>query len=351
MENDGILIAPPTITDFVAGAANGLPITEINSTGDWRPYLPAAERQRFRLFDTMACVSFSALNCIEAQINFLFPNLPAKHRDFLIQSGYIVNGKMETSDRFTAKESGTTPAGNYLFNVANSVRNDGLVPESTWPASDDFVWEQYYAVIPPTIVQAGKRFTEYFDIAYEWVLLGHTDTHVLDRPAWLKAQLKHAPIQLASHLTSSFGGGDAQGTTCEPVHHAYTLSAVDDYYRLFDHYDPYVKRASLDYCMLWAMKLVVTPKVVTEPEVPVCLFTRDLSLGKSGEDVRCLQKYLNATGFTIAPSGPGSSGSETTYYGNLTRQSVIRWQRAYGVTPAIGYFGKKSRAKYRELTE
>jgi peptidoglycan hydrolase-like protein with peptidoglycan-binding domain len=43
-----------------------------------------------------------------------------------------------------------------------------------------------------------------------------------------------------------------------------------------------------------------------------CSFTRDLEIGSTGEDVRCLQKYLNANGFKIADSGVGSPGNETS---------------------------------------
>lgn len=81
-----------------------------------------------------------------------------------------------------------------------------------------------------------------------------------------------------------------------------------------------------------------------------CSFTRDLYVGVSaGEDVRCLQRFLNASGFTIAASGVGSSGSETTIFGELTRQAAIRWQTAQGIGPATGTWGPASRGKYNAL--
>src|SRR3989344_7991101 len=79
--------------------------------------------------------------------------------------------------------------------------------------------------------------------------------------------------------------------------------------------------------------------------VTSCNFTRSLTVGSRGEDVKCLQQYLNANGFTIASSGSGSSGNETTYFGSLTRSAVARWQAANGISPAAGYFGPISRAK------
>lgn len=84
--------------------------------------------------------------------------------------------------------------------------------------------------------------------------------------------------------------------------------------------------------------------------VPVqCSFTRDLFLGRTGEDVQCLQRYLNAAGFELASSGPGSPGNETQFYGPLTKDAVARWQAANNVSPSAGYFGSLSRAKYSEL--
>lgn len=80
-----------------------------------------------------------------------------------------------------------------------------------------------------------------------------------------------------------------------------------------------------------------------------CSFTRDLTVGVTGDDVKCLQKYLNSKGFTVATTGAGSSGNESTYFGAKTAAAAAKWQAANGVTPAAGYFGAKSRAKYASM--
>ena len=80
-----------------------------------------------------------------------------------------------------------------------------------------------------------------------------------------------------------------------------------------------------------------------------CSFTRDLTTGVTGDDVKCLQQYLNSAGTPVASSGAGSPGSETTYFGSLTKAAVGAWQAANGVSPTAGYFGAKSRAKYDAL--
>lgn len=68
--------------------------------------------------------------------------------------------------------------------------------------------------------------------------------------------------------------------------------------------------------------------------------TRDLYPGSQGADVRSLQEYLNSHGFTLANSGVGSPGNETTYYGNLTAAAVRRFQEAHfnEILSPLGYF-------------
>ncbi|MDP2703736.1 MAG: peptidoglycan-binding domain-containing protein [bacterium] len=80
-----------------------------------------------------------------------------------------------------------------------------------------------------------------------------------------------------------------------------------------------------------------------------CSFTRDLTMGAKGDDVKCLQQYLNASGNAVAASGVGSSGNESTYFGTLTKNALAKWQAANSVSPAVGYFGPISRAKYTSV--
>jgi hypothetical protein len=82
---------------------------------------------------------------------------------------------------------------------------------------------------------------------------------------------------------------------------------------------------------------------------PKTNFTRDLSLGSTGADVRALQVWLNTHGYVIVSSGPGSLGNETTYFGERTRQALVRFQQAQGITPTAGYFGPKTRGMINAL--
>jgi len=78
--------------------------------------------------------------------------------------------------------------------------------------------------------------------------------------------------------------------------------------------------------------------------VATFLFSQDLSLGSTGQDVQELQRYLNQAGFTVAASGSGSLGNETSYFGPATQAALIKFQQAHGILPANGYFGSATRA-------
>lgn len=88
---------------------------------------------------------------------------------------------------------------------------------------------------------------------------------------------------------------------------------------------------------------VVSPVQMPVPPLAT-VFSRDLTLGATGEDVRNLQVWLNAHGFVVATTGAGSAGNETTLFGRLTQKALAKWQAAHGITPAVGYFGPKTRA-------
>lgn len=76
----------------------------------------------------------------------------------------------------------------------------------------------------------------------------------------------------------------------------------------------------------------------------VSVFKANLTVGSLGSEVKALQMFLNSHGYTIANSGAGSPGKETTKFGGLTKAALIKYQKAKGITPAVGYFGAKTRA-------
>lgn len=87
----------------------------------------------------------------------------------------------------------------------------------------------------------------------------------------------------------------------------------------------------------------ITASVPSTAQKTLSSLSRNLTLNSRGEDVRLLQKMLNEKGFTVAVSGAGSFGNETTFFGPATRRAVIKFQLANSIAPAIGYVGPLTR--------
>lgn len=82
-------------------------------------------------------------------------------------------------------------------------------------------------------------------------------------------------------------------------------------------------------------------------------FTRNLSLGMTHAEVLLLQQYLNNNGYIVSVTGVGSKGNETNYFGNRTREALIKYQTAHaknlGIIKGTGYFGPATRAFINSL--
>lgn len=258
--NSGLLITEPKPLDFVVGnvdvgRVSGIQYREVNPSGDWGPYLPTDERQSGKFFDSMACVSFSALNVIETQINYFLANnmLSFSTKTQLSLMGFIdPNGKFNGSDRFLAKASGTTSAGNYLNVVAETIRKQGIAPERDWTWDlDTFTWELFYAGIPTSVSEKAKQFLNLFDIQYEWVYDMDDAKH-----------LKQAPLQIAIVTCGGWNNPPVAWCNVQGANHAVMMykQAAGGERVIYDHYVPYIKQLNLDYGIPYRMKIIVSPK-------------------------------------------------------------------------------------------
>lgn len=97
-----------------------------------------------------------------------------------------------------------------------------------------------------------------------------------------------------------------------------------------------------------------TTPTVTSVTSSACPYTwtRNLSMGSTGDDVRQLQQFLNGNPQTVvASTGAGSPGNETKYYGPATARAVSKFQEVYasailtplGLTKGTGGFYSSTR--------
>lgn len=80
----------------------------------------------------------------------------------------------------------------------------------------------------------------------------------------------------------------------------------------------------------------------TEKPAPIIL-KKDLKTGTVHAEVKLLQIYLNTHGYTVAKSGLGSRGQETSRFGRATRLALIKFQKDHKIT-TTGMVGPKTRA-------
>lgn len=91
-----------------------------------------------------------------------------------------------------------------------------------------------------------------------------------------------------------------------------------------------------------AQAVVAVPSSPTPSNTPVSptssSYSRNLSVGSSGDDVAALQTLLESQGFLTMPSGTAKG-----YFGAATKNALMKYQKSVGIS-AIGTFGPATRA-------
>ncbi len=91
--------------------------------------------------------------------------------------------------------------------------------------------------------------------------------------------------------------------------------------------------------------------------MPPFIFLRDLREGDTGADVLELQRFLNTDAATKITGPTALAGSETGYFGQATKNAVIRFQNKYadevlrpaGLIQGTGFVGLWSRLKLNQM--
>lgn len=252
-------------TDYFAGILSNVTFESRLPSGDWAPYLPDFDAQKHNGIETDACVPFSAVESIEAQINYLKKTgqLPQPHIDALTALGFFdENGNFEASERFVAKLDGTGMQGTSLPAPWDAVRKYGLIPYKDWSFDNSVLtFEQFYKPILQPLLDKGKEFLKYFDIQYEFIVQNGTGTPV----HLLQKHLTQAPLCIGVAVCQPWN--DTQPPTCPSTspQHSVMVYRCDTSTHFLDHYIPFEKMFDLHYNILFALKGIVTVKKLPTP--------------------------------------------------------------------------------------
>lgn len=225
--------------DYVFGGITGAPKEIIRQSGSYLDVLPEKELQHGVYMDSMACVSFSALNCIE----------------ILLKVQYDITANY--SDRALAKMSDTTIKGNYLAKVAETIRKQGLIPEEVWgfdrSREGKVDWDVFYRDIPQFELDSRLPFLAEYVVNWEWVEEGD-----------LEEQLKYGPLQVTiAYASTSQEVNGIIPKSPYPANHAVTLVAVEKGVKkvIYDHYEKVVKNLAWDYVLEDKIRYSITKRI------------------------------------------------------------------------------------------
>lgn len=172
IHNYGLRLDPIVVgKDYVLGSYGAIGGEVLQPDGQWDAFLPPDEFQNLNGIEPFACASFGTLNGLEVLFKRVF-NLPKNY-----------------SDRFLAKASGTTAAGNSPQAVAEAIRKLGLVTQETWPFDATITsFDKFYAEVPRNVYALATAFFAEFEFLHEYVPC---------TPQAMKEALKYSPLGMS----------------------------------------------------------------------------------------------------------------------------------------------------------
>lgn len=220
--------------DWFGGANSPIVRDVLVADGDWKPYQIEHEIQWTGAYDTQFCVTFSALECIGSLFMYYIGHnlISADNVKWLRDNGYFKNGFINFNERFTAINGKTDENGAYQFNVANGIKNFGLIPQDMFPTADNFKDNINPSFITSAMYALGKEFLKRFSINYEWV-----DD--------FSDELKYGPIQNVVKFANYVNPTDILAPAGETNHAVEGVFATvlyneerDTYWQIFKRYNP-----------------------------------------------------------------------------------------------------------------
>src|SRR3990167_11011255 len=164
---------------FGSGQLKG---TALREDGDWRPYLPPEEDQNIRGIESSACY-------VEA----------SQHAISTIEEEQLGEPDNNYAARFNALLSGGTPRGGDPLKGGDSMRNNGLVPDTAMPFGPEVnSWDDFHSwkgVSESAVKILGKKYLKGKKLGYDMVF-GRSEP-VATKYAKLHEALKYSPCPVS----------------------------------------------------------------------------------------------------------------------------------------------------------
>lgn len=351
----------PTLTSWRSGMESG--VSAERNVSDWATFLspgvpqyqPGSRDYANKIFDTVSCVAFaSALGSVQAQANYLLPTLTEGQRYLLERRGFIVEGKVKLSARFTAYASGTTHNGNSYERVLDSIRNVGCVPERDWPFSADLRSFEEWIARPANYAELEREAAAWrsvFQLKYEWLFWNGDGLNAPQKLARIRAALPNAPVLVGRPWCRSCDPSQVKEGVpikdCGKVEAGHATCIVslqkDNDQEVRDTYPIYDRVFDDAYHIHHAFSAVLTVNAEAPQKPKPVTPSRHCHFNDRNEAVAELQAALVHLGYLKAPSPVGRP-----WYGNLTAAAVLAFQIDSGISPVSAHdFGPKSLAAMR----
>lgn len=252
-----------TPTSFVFNGATNVPKILLFEDGCLN-FLPEEEYQIGLFFDTYGCASFSFNNCLEIDGSRRIDlKLYSEENIKWLKENYMVNGKLNFSDRDLVVLSGTNPDwGNDTWSIFEFARKNGLICESDEPwnfrSNDSKINNKanYYNYKRTAVNQKkADELLKRFEIKGEWV----------PRDSWLEAS-QYGVVQVYTKAWYK-RNGKYYNPVPNSSGHGITLVKKSEE-KIFDQYDPFVKQLERDEDFYpFGFKLSLIEKTMTKPTI------------------------------------------------------------------------------------
>lgn len=247
-------------------------------SGDWTKYQWFDENQRNPNFDNDGCACYAAQKVIDAQMDAIWPTLPQDVQTWIIDNGYLDQGKdgnmhFHSSPRAIEILTGNYLNGNSIPECLDVVRKYGLVPYCDLPFTPTMTVAEYFSTIPQSTIDKGAAFLRLMGgkdfLQYHWLNDGTPKNTSLIQSAMLQAPLAIG-IAVADNWNVTNPNPDPPANAT-PGHALMVDKMIAPATEVCDNYIPYEKILDAGYPINYCLQAVVRyiPPLPPAPAVPV----------------------------------------------------------------------------------